>query len=174
MDPFLGEIAIFPYAGKTVPGWHLCDGTLLFISTNQALYSLIGTTYGGSQAANNFALPDLRGRTPVGFDFRATSYDIGAIGGAETVRLDATTVAAHGHDFAVNDQPGTAVGSNNAIYAQSPMGSPMYAPPPSSGAVTISPDMITSAGGGTSHNNMQPSMALEFYIATTGIYPSRP
>lgn len=173
MDPYIGEIAIFPYAGKTMRGWHLCDGSLLPIAQNQALFSLIGNLYGGSQSANNFALPDLRGRTIVGY---GQIYTVAAVGGSETVGLDATKVAAHAHDLAVNNQPGTVVGSNGALYAQSPAGSLMYAAPPSSpsGAVTISPDMITSTGNGNPHNNMQPSIALGFYIATIGVYPTRP
>ncbi len=172
VDAYLGEIRLFPY-NHVPPGWHLCDGTVFTIGYNQALFSLLGTAYGGD-GSNNYALPDLRGRTPLGTDGKAGNYGLGQAGGAETVALTPAEMPAHNHSFQVSTQPGTATGAVGAIYAQvaQPQPANLYGPmsrPP----VGIDPSMVVPAGGGVPHDNLQPYLALVYCICTVGDYPSK-
>jgi microcystin-dependent protein len=155
----------FGFAPK---GWALCDGQLLSIAQNQALFSLLGTWFGGD-GIRTFGLPDLRGRTPVGL-----SGDPGEMRGSETVTLTAEQLAAHSHAFEATTaagpggRPGPATGklfgasaSTQTIYAQA------------SNPVALAPVNISPAGGGQPHANMQPYLTVNFIIALVGIYPSR-
>ncbi|TCO81695.1 microcystin-dependent protein [Plasticicumulans lactativorans] len=166
-DPFIGEIKMF--GGNFAPrGWATCDGQLLSIAQNSALFSLIGTTYGGD-GINTFALPDLRGRVAA---HASASLPQGALGGAETVTLTAAQLPAHSHAArcaAVADRlsPAGAYwagdgGANVAAFNTAANGSSL------SGAA------IGSSGAGQAHDNLQPFLATTFIIALEGIYPSRP
>jgi len=172
--PYLSEIRLFPY-DNIPPGWHLCDGSFETIGHNNALFSLIGTTYGGD-GTKTFAYPDLRGRTPVGTGTSnsGVKYGLGEAGGAETVALDPSEMPAHRHSFQVSSQPGTATGTVGAIYAQvaQPAAANIYGPI-SPAPVAIDPATVVPAGGGKPHDNMQPYLAMVYCICTVGDYPTR-
>ena len=166
MDQFIGEIRLvgLTYAPS---GWALCDGQLLPINQNQALFSLLGTNFGGD-GKTNFALPDLRGRVPVGAGQGATgsSYAVGSIGGQETVKLTSSQLAPHAH--AIRAQSG-------ASTTKSPVG----AFPAFGGAYAPTQDakMNSAAagrtGGGQPHENRQPYLTLSYIIALVGIWPTQ-
>ena len=166
MDPFLGEIRMF--GGNFAPqGWATCDGQILPIAQNTALFSLLGTTYGGN-GQTTFALPDLRGRLPVHIGGGLT---IGQAGGSETVILTTTNLPAHTHTANAASTATTLSpvgqywaadpGANVAPYAAAPDGRVM------------SGTAIGAQGGSQPHANMQPFLAVTFIIALEGIYPSR-
>lgn len=177
-DPFIGEIRInaFAYAPQ---GWASCNGQTLPIQQNAALYSLIGKTFGGD-GVQNFNLPDLRGRTPVGFYTnpstigQLTHYNMGQAEGTETVTLTTTQIPAHTHYWQATTVPGTVAAPTGNIYAQSPVN--IYTTLPTTGntgLVAFNPKIMGDAGGGQAHNNMQPFLVLNFVIALTGYYPPR-
>lgn len=176
---FVGEIRLF--AGRTAPrDWAICNGQTLNISEYNALYSLIGTTYGGD-GATTFALPDFRGRIPVGQGTGTglTARTLGQTGGSETVTLNASQWAAHNHTFNTlaadatagaltsgGTNQGLARGANTArSYLNNSASSPT--------ATTLDAVSYGSAGGGQPHNNMMPSLALNYIIALNGLYPQR-
>lgn len=168
-EPFLGQISIvgFNYAPR---GFALCDGQLLPVNQNQALFSLLGTNYGGD-GRTTFALPDLRGRAAMQPD------DPGRPGGrfgAETVTLLGYQLPAHSHtlqastDLANSEQPA------GALPAGRGRGGPlMYAAPDAGDAVTMHADTLSALGGNRPHDNMQPFVTVNFVIALQGIFPSR-
>jgi microcystin-dependent protein len=170
-DPFVAEIRIFPF-NFAPQGWAWCDGQLLPLSQNTALFSLLGTTYGGN-GKSNFALPDLQGRAPMhpGQGPGLSLHDLGETGGSETVTLLESEIPAHNHviqldvssGFAESSAPGgQALGlTNRAIYAALPVQSTM------SGAA------LALAGGDQPHNNMQPYLTTYFCIAMQGVFPPR-
>lgn len=176
-DCYLGEIRTF--AGNSPPkGWLPCDGRLLKITENQALHALLGTNYGGD-GTNTFALPDLRGRTPMGLDFATHQNAIGERGGVEQVQLTEAQMAPHFHNLTASDQPGMTGGVANAIFsAVAPAGS---IPAPAvyvadntmTARVSMDPDSVKPNGGSQAHNNMQPYLVVNFMIATQGNFPSR-
>jgi microcystin-dependent protein len=164
-EPFLGSIIIF--GGNFAPrGWAFCSGQILPINQNTALFSLLGTTYGGN-GQTTFALPDLRGRAPLHFGQGPglANYDLGQVGGTENVTLLAGQMPAHTHaqpatagDETTN-RPNAAVPARGGVYAGAPDGSNLAA--------------TTSAGGGQPHANVPPYLALNYIIALEGIFPSR-
>lgn len=169
-EPFVGEIRIF--AGNFAPlGWAFCDGQLLAISQNDALFSLVGTTYGGD-GRNTFALPDLRGRVPIhmGSGPGLTPRNIGSRGGSEQVTLTANQLPSHGHPIASSgaSTSGTAVGN---VFGNSSGVANVFAA--GSGAATLAPEANVAVGGGQPHNNLMPTQCVNFIIALFGIYPSR-
>jgi microcystin-dependent protein len=169
-NPFLGEIRLF--GGNFAPrGWAFCNGQLLDISTYDALYTLLGTTYGGD-GVNTFGLPDLRGRVPVGQGQGPglSSRVIGQMAGTETVSLTAPQLPQHTHAPRAVPSAATQASPANGTWAVT--GPP---PPYSSGtpAAVMNPGAIGSAGGGQPHENMIPFLGLSFIIATEGIFPSR-
>lgn len=179
LDPFIGQLALFPF-GFAPAGWAPCEGQLLSIAQNTALFSLLGTRYGGDGRVT-FALPDLRGRVPNGQGAGAglQPYAIGDTGGAERVALTAATMPAHGHPLvalAVSATTGTAAG---ALLAEGHGGGGRgaytvntYA---ASGTRTaLAPAQIGNAGGNAPHDNLQPYLTLRWCIALQGVYPSRP
>lgn len=171
MDVFIGTIVAFGF--DFIPnGWALCDGRLLAIAKYGALFSLLGTKYGGD-GVTSFALPDLRGRTPIGFGNGAglSARHLGEMGGVENVTLSVGNIPAHAHQMtASNNAPnspspfdgslGTAVRGDANIYV-----SGVASPVPMASATT-------AAGGNQPHNNMQPYLALNYCIALFGIYPT--
>lgn len=168
-EPFLGEIRVF--AGNFAPsGWAFCDGSLLPISENDALYALIGTTYGGD-GVSTFRLPDVRGRSPLhqGKGPRVTSnHVIGEQGGVEEVTLTALQMPAHSH------QPtyaATATSTSPAAARWAAQGSSAYSD--AAPAAQLAADALMPAGGGQSHENMLPFLAVSYIIALTGIFPSQ-
>jgi microcystin-dependent protein len=166
MDPFIGEIRLvsFNFAPK---GWALCAGQLLPINQNQALFSLLGTYYGGD-GRTTFALPDLRGRIPVGAGEppAGSSYPLGATGGQETVGLTTGQLPAHAH--AVNASSAAATKKSPA--AAFPAGGGAYAAEQN---VRMKAAMIGRTGGGEGHENRQPYLSLNYIIALQGIYPAQ-
>ena len=170
-DPFVAEIRIFPF-DYAPQGWARCDGQVLPISQNTALFSLLGTTYGGN-GISTFALPDLQGSAPMhpGQGPGLSDHYLGEQGGAETVTLLAPQMPAHNHalradtvDLADTNVPGPA-----ASFAQS-AGGTLYQ---SAADTQLSGEALTTTGGGQPHNNMQPYLTLSFCIALQGIFPPR-
>lgn len=171
MDPFVAEIRIFPF-NFAPRGWAFCDGQLMPISQNTALFALLGTTYGGD-GRSNFALPDLRGSAPMhpGQGPGLSLHDLGETGGSETVTLLESEMPAHSHALmarnfsANNDTPA------NAVIAKPPAGPNIYATPGS--LASMAPQALAPAGGSQPHNNMQPYLTFNFCIALQGVFPPR-
>jgi microcystin-dependent protein len=166
MDPFVGEIRIF--AGNFAPrGWALCNGQLLSIAQHTALFSLLGTTYGGDGRVA-FALPDLQGRAPMhwGEGPGLTSRTLGEADGSESVTLSQTQLPAHTHAVGAVAAAGDAKSPAGAVLADAPV----YASHPST---MLAPQTVAPAGASQAHNNMMPSLALQFIIALEGIFPPR-
>ncbi|MDP9118556.1 MAG: tail fiber protein [Actinomycetota bacterium] len=168
-EPFLGELRLFGFNFAPL-GWAFCSGQLLPIDQNTALFSLLGTQYGGN-GQTTFALPDLRGRVPIsmGQGPGLSNYDIGEASGTETVTLNATQMPAHTHGVIANGGPASTGRPDNAVPARAP--SNVYASAPSGTAMNAG--MISSSGGNQPHNNLQPFLVLNWCIALQGIYPSR-
>lgn len=179
-DPFLAEIKIF--AGNFAPrGWAFCQGQILSIAQNTALFSLLGTTYGGN-GQTTFALPDLRGRVPVGMGQGPglSQYLLGQQAGLEAVTLLASEMPAHTHTATSTANARTPAGNSNdaagRIWADDAgVSSATYSTLAAN--AQMSPAAITTtvavAGGGQPHTNVQPYLALSFIIALQGIFPSR-
>jgi len=167
---YLGEIKMF--AGNFAPnGWAFCDGSLLQIADNTALFSLLGTMYGGD-GITTFALPDLRGRVPLdaGQGVGLTNRDIGELGGQETHTLMSTEMPAHNHSIAADSSIGTTDRPVNGVPARNASGIPHYG---NAQNAFLKSNTIGSSGGGLPHNNMQPYAVVNFIIALQGIFPSR-
>lgn len=171
--PFIGEINLF--AGIFAPrGWHFCDGTLLEVASYQALFSLLGTTYGGD-GRTNFALPDLRGRIPLcpGQGPDLNDYRLGQKGGSETVTLTAKETATHTHSLMASTTASTLSDPTGNVLAQPSRTGEMYQTDASSNLVNMSTAAIGNTGGGQAHENRQPYLACYYIIALEGIYPQR-
>ena len=173
-DPYIGEISIF--AGNFAPrGWAFCNGQLLPIAQNTALFSILGTTYGGN-GTTTFALPDLRGRAPLssGQGPGLSDYDLGQSGGTETVTLTTNEIPAHNHSVGAFNNKGdqsNPTNNVNAIVVDSSNGTAnAYA---ASANATMNNGAVGSTGGSQPHNNMQPYLTLNFIIALQGVFPSR-
>jgi microcystin-dependent protein len=166
-DPFLAEIRIMSFAFPP-KGWALCNGQLLPINQNQALFSLLGTTYGGN-GQTTFALPDLRGRAPLHV---GGGFVLGESAGQESVTLLASQLPTHAHAVRADAGVATASLPAEALLAKKPrFGANIYAAPQN--LVELRSDAVASAGGGQPHENMQPFLTLNFVIALSGIYPSQ-
>ena len=175
MDNYIGEIRPFAF-GYVPTGWHLCDGTVLQIPQYQALYALIGTTYGGN-GTTNFALPDLRGRCIVGANNANPNYKMGTKAGAETVALTTNNIPAHTHEFEVANLPGAAGIPTNRIAIPTSSDATVTAKlfsTDTNNTTTLAPTMLDSAGGNIAHANMQPFLVINYCIALNGNWPSRP
>lgn len=168
-EPFLAEIRIvsFNFAPR---GWAFCDGQILPINQNQSLYSLLGTTYGGD-GRTTFALPDLRGRTPihVGRSNGGQDHREGSKGGEETHTLSANEMPQHTHVLSATNNPPTTDSVTNNVLAQTGVNSYGSLNQPAN----MGSGSIANAGGGQAHDNMQPYLALYFCIALQGLFPSR-
>jgi len=174
-EPFIGEIKMF--AGTYAPlGWALCDGQLLSVSGNDALYSLLGTTYGGD-GQTTFGLPDLRGRVPVhmGQGLGLSSRVIGAQGGTESVTLTVQQIPSHSHQARCISAAGAEASPQNHVWAQAAVaGTNLYSNlPPSLTMKSTSPAAVGNTGGSQAHDNLIPFQVLNYIIALTGIYPQR-
>lgn len=172
MEPFLGQISLFAF-NKIPAGWKLCDGTIMQVSGNQALFSLLGTHFGGN-GTTTFALPDLRGRVIMSQGLMGTYGVIGDASGSETVTLTQATCPAHTHYFQVNNAFATQAGAKDALYAGGPDASTHVYAPVSSPMVAMDSTMLAVVGGGAAHENMQPFQVLVYCIAISGTYPQRP
>jgi microcystin-dependent protein len=171
MNPFIGQIRIF--AGNYAPnGWSFCDGSLLSMDENQALYSLLGTTYGGD-GVSTFALPDLRSRTPIhqGFGPDGQNYVIGEMLGAEAVTLTPDQLPAHTHAFTASSAAANTPNPSNNYLAQSSQVSAFFGDNPS---VAMQNNSLTPVGGSQPHENRMPFLTTSFIIALEGIYPQLP
>lgn len=168
-EPFLGEIRLFPY-NFAPRGWAFCQGQILPIAQNTALFSLLGTTYGGN-GQTTFALPDLRGRVPnsSGQGPGLSSYTLGEQGGVETVSLIAQQMPTHNHTIAVNNS-GASTGRPSGAYPGQTSGN-SYAPSPDGS--TFAPQAVSNAGNSQPHENRPPYLTLNYCIALEGIFPSR-
>src|SRR4051794_23939176 len=170
-DPFVAEIRIFPF-DFAPKGWAWCDGQLMPVSQNTALFSLLGTTYGGD-GKSNFALPDLQGRSPMhpGQGPGLSLHDLGETGGAETVTLLESELPAHTHAARGDaiDVADTNVPSGSASWAQSSGGTLYQA----SANTQLAPEALSPIGGDQPHNNLQPYLTFYFNIALQGVYPPR-
>ncbi|KQW46368.1 MULTISPECIES: phage tail protein [unclassified Roseateles] len=166
-DPFLGELKLmsFVYPPK---GWALCNGQLLPIAQNQALFALLGTTYGGDGRVN-FALPDLRGRAPL---HHGAGVSLGDKAGQEAVTLTAGELPTHGHALTATNDLANASVPGGAVPAAKPRGGINRYGPAGSDSVMGS-SSLASTGGNQPHPNMQPFTALSWVIALQGIFPSR-
>jgi microcystin-dependent protein len=170
MDPFVAEIRIFPF-NFAPRGWAWCDGQLLPISQNTALFSLLGTTYGGD-GKSNFALPDLQGRAPMhpGQGPGLSLHDLGESSGTETVTLLASEIPSHGHQVRWSDLDGDLPLPGPARTLGNSSGGFAYG---TGSDVLLAADVLTPAGGDQPHNNLQPYLTFYFCIALQGVYPPR-
>jgi len=171
MDPFIGEIKLF--AGNFAPrAWAFCDGQLLPISQNSALFSILGTTYGGD-GRTTFALPDLRGRVPLGPRQGAglSSYREGQQGGQEHVTLTTSEIPSHSHSLKADVNPGTTNVPTNHVLANTAAFDNEYST--ATPNTNMNSAAIGNTGGNQSHENRQPFLALNYIIALQGVFPSR-
>lgn len=170
MQPFLGQLMLFPF-GYAPKGWALCAGQIMSVSQNQALFSLLGTTFGGD-GISTFALPDLRGRLAIGAGSGPglQPYNLGQTGGAESVALIPTQMPAHTHSWKAtntaassNDPTGNLLGATGS-----------YLPsPPDPASSSMNPNELQPSGGSQPHENRPPALTLNWCIALAGIFPSR-
>jgi microcystin-dependent protein len=170
-DPFVAEIRIFPF-NFAPKGWAWCDGQLMPISQNTALFSLLGTTYGGD-GKSTFALPDLQGHAPMhpGQGPGLSLHDLGETGGSETVTLLQSEIPSHSHSLSGSNGPANLQApasdrvlgrANNNVYLDTP-----------GNFVQLAPEALAPAGGNQPHNNMQPYLTFYFNIALQGVFPPR-
>lgn len=178
MDEYIGIIKLF--AGNYAPpGWALCNGQLLQIAQHSNLFHVLGTTYGGD-GVNTFALPDLRGRMPVGTGQGPSlaNYTAGQVGGAETTTLTANQLPVHSHALLATDQFGDSGAPTGAALASTDdpntftSASPIYKQAVPNTALATS--SIGPAGGSQPHDNMPPFLGLNYIICLEGMYPPRP
>lgn len=170
-EPFVGEIRLF--AGNFAPqGWARCDGQILSIGSNTALFSLIGPRYGGN-GVSTFALPDLRGRVPMQFGQGPglSDHPLAESSGVESVTLATSQMPPHTHTIAALANPGSTADPVAHAFAASPEAVPMYASSPNA---LLHGNVLGDAGNGQAHDNMQPFLVLHYIIALQGIFPQRP
>lgn len=169
-DPFVAEIRIFPF-NFAPRGWAFCDGQLLPLSQNTALFALLGTTYGGN-GQSNFALPNMQGDAPMhpGQGPGLSLHDLGETGGSETVTLLQSEMPSHSHSVSASLADGTSQTAAGEKLATG-VGIGQYASAAS--LIQLSPAGLAAAGGGQPHNNMMPYLTLNFCIAMQGVFPPR-
>lgn len=168
-DPFVAEIRMFGF-GFAPTGWAFCNGQLLPISQNTALFSLLGTFYGGD-GKSTFALPDLQGSTPLqpGQGQGLSLYDLGQQGGSQFVTLIQSEIPVHTHSFSASEEVVNETNPANFFFGA---GETRYDAP---AAVTpMAPQALAPAGGSLPHNNMMPYLVVNFCIALQGVFPARP
>jgi microcystin-dependent protein len=180
-NPFVAEIRIF--SGNFAPtGWALCNGQLLPLSQNTALFSLLGTTYGGD-GKSNFALPNLQGSVPLqqGQGPGLPLYDLGEIGGSQNVTLLQSEMPGHNHNLQATQTLGATASPSGAVFGEGQWDNGQGSTGPlnqytatNTPNTTLAPQTIAPSGGGLPHNNMMPSLGLTFIIALQGVFPPRP
>lgn len=173
-DPFVAEIRMFGF-NFAPRGWGLCQGQLISISQNTALFSLLGTNYGGN-GTTNFALPNFVGRAPIhwGQGPGLSDYSIGEALGVETVVLTANQMPAHRHNLGCSTaNANKPLPVNNFPSASVPLTQPRNAASLDGSAVTMAAGAVSATGGGQEHSNMQPYLGLTFCIAMQGVFPPR-
>jgi microcystin-dependent protein len=164
-QPFIGEIRMF--AGNFAPaGWNFCDGSIVPISENDALFNLIGTTNGGD-GQQTFALPDLRGRIPI---HMGGGFTIGQPGGVETVTLNVSQMPTHSHLLMASNDPANSPNPGNNVLARSPQINMFSNSNPS---IAMSNQFLGAVGGSQPHTNFQPYLCVDFIISLFGIFPSQ-
>lgn len=171
-DPFVAEIRIFPF-NFAPRGWAWCDGQLLPLSQNTALFSLLGTTYGGD-GKSNFALPDLQGRAPMhpGQGPGLSLHDLGETGGSETVTLLESEIPSHSHAMRASVDPANAQIPGPQVTLARSAGGSAYSTT-TTGLVSMAAEALAPAGGDQPHNNLQPYLTFYFCIALQGVFPPR-
>ena len=169
-DPYIGTIALFPYIAPD--GWMPCDGRILLASTYQTLWALIGNKFGGD-GRTTFALPDLRGRVPLGFgpSTTGTTYEMGNNGGSEVNSLSVSQLPSHSHTMNVSGNPGSSHIASGNLPATNRDGILHYG---TTADNSMGNEAISSTGSGQPVNNMQPYLCLNYCIAVTGPYPPSP
>lgn len=172
MDPFVAEIRIFPF-NFAPKGWAFCDGQILPLSQNTALFSLLGTTYGGD-GKSNFALPNLQGNAPMhpGQGPGLSLHDLGETGGSETVTLLESEIPAHSHAVQAQNLPIGGTLSPSGATLNRPASGYLY-DTTALVPVAMNANALAPAGGDQPHNNMMPYLTLNFCIALQGVYPPR-
>jgi microcystin-dependent protein len=172
-DPFVAEIRIFPF-NFAPKGWAWCDGQLLPLSQNTALFSLLGTTYGGD-GKSNFALPDLQGRSPMhpGQGPGLSLHDLGESGGSEFVTLLQSEIPVHSHTLQATVEDGTQGTLTPGITLATSVSGTLYHSTTNANLVAMSDQALAPAGGDQPHNNMQPYLTFYFCIALQGVFPPR-
>jgi len=170
-NPFVGEIRMVPF-NFAPTGWALCNGQILPISQNAALFSLLGTQYGGN-GQSTFALPNLQGSAPVMAD--GSQIAIGQSGGVETVTLTTDQIPAHTHSLNSVSAAGNQTEPTGNVWAQGSTGGNATYNAYSSGTPNsvMNPGTVAAAGGGQPHNNLQPYLVVNFIIALVGVFPPR-
>ncbi|HTD23814.1 MAG TPA: tail fiber protein [Terriglobales bacterium] len=164
-QPFIGEIRMF--GGNFAPvGWSFCNGAIIPISQNDALFNLIGTTYGGD-GQSTFALPNLQSRVPVHV---GPGFALGQTGGAETVTLTTSQIPAHSHVPQAFSATGNLSSPANGVWASSSPATDYGDTPP---GIAMDPAAIGSAGGSQPHDNMVPFLVINFILSLFGIFPSQ-
>jgi len=163
-EPFLSEIRVFSF-GFPPKGWALCDGQLLPINQNQALFSLLGTTYGGDGRVN-FGLPNLQSRVPI---HMGSGHTLGEKGGEQAHTLSIAELPQHTHVLQASSTPAEANAPTNTAY----LGSVANTYTPAANLVAMAPSEVGNVGGSQAHLNMQPFLVLNFSIALQGIFPSQ-
>jgi microcystin-dependent protein len=172
-DQFVAEIRIFPF-NFPPRGWSFCDGQLMPISQNTALFSLLGTTYGGD-GKSTFALPDMQGNAPMqpGQGQGLSLRDLGEMSGVESVTLLQSEIPVHTHALRASTDAGDLFAPGASTSLAGSAGASAYQPS-NAGLVQMAPQALPPAGGGLPHNNLQPYLTLNFCIALQGIFPQRP
>jgi microcystin-dependent protein len=169
-DQFVAEIRIFPY-NFAPTGWAFCQGQLMPISQNTALFSLLGTQYGGD-GKSTFGLPNLQGRVAIhqGQGSGLSPRFVGETSGSDTVTLLTTEIPVHNHATACNTGNGNAYGPANDFWAKDIAGGNEYAP---AANAQMAPQALAPVGGSQPHNNLQPYLVMNYFIALQGVFPPR-
>lgn len=176
MEPFLGEIRVFPY-WFTPQGWLQCNGQILNISQYQALYALLGTKFGGN-GTTTFALPNMQGRSAICTDY-ASVYPVGATGGEAAHQLTIAEVPPHTHSLSAVDAAGTINAPSPSVmvgqsFSNARPSKAFNAFGPGPGTAQMGPGALAMAGGSQAHENMQPYLVMNYCIASNGLWPPHP
>jgi microcystin-dependent protein len=173
-DPYTGEIRLFPYpSNRQLVNWQACDGSLLKISDNPPLYALLGILYGGD-GTTTFGVPDLRGRVPIGAGQGTglQNYALAAKAGGESVSLTAVDLPPHTHSLAASTAAATTPTPTGMVLAAAASEGAYWSGTGATVQATFDPTSVQTAGTGLPHDNMMPSLPINFYICTNGIFPS--